>query len=296
MSIKNPIMKLAEPIVKPITKLILLKHYDRNKKISALESSQDVVILAPHMDDETIGLGGTIYNYQKQSTKVHCIFITDGASSNGKADRDQVSVLRKKEIDQVKGLLGISEVYYVDVPDGKVTGNQQAEQVIRELIKQINPKVIYTSSNVDAHPDHVGTAQLLASVLAKDESLAPLIRQYEINCPMPPDEINYVVDITEAFPIKKKATSVFKSQVIAFDGFLLLSEVKSNLVNNRSIKHVEGFIELPRKEFIARTSRLKEKNHPYPQLFKQANRSVTLLWAIFKNYKMKKRIYRESKK
>ncbi|MGD7043313.1 PIG-L deacetylase family protein [Jeotgalibacillus proteolyticus] len=291
---KKLIMRAAEPVINPVTQLVLKKHYSRQKEIHPLEQSTQVLIIAPHMDDETIGLGGTIVNYKKQGTKVHCVFVTDGAGSNGTLEREQVSEARKKEISQVQELLGMDYVYYLDIPDGQVKDNETAYNELTTLILEIGPEVIYTTGNIDAHPDHVATAQLLSNVL-KHSAAEPVIRQYEINCPVPPDEINCVMDITDSFDLKKKATEAFKSQVIAFDGFLLLSRVKSNLVTASSISYVETFIQLSKNEFIAQTEKLKEKNYTYSSLFKQANRTVTLLWAIYKNYDAKKRIYSEGR-
>lgn len=293
MNIKKALMSLAEPVINPVTKLILKGHYNRKKNITPLESSKHVLILAPHMDDETIGLGGTIHEYKQHNTIIHCAFITDGAGSKGEVNRMDLSAVRKKEIDQIKDLLGIHHIYYLDTPDGQVKGNKQTERALNRLVQDIQPDVIYTTGLVDAHPDHVATAELLSRVLKKNGDLNPLIRQYEINCPVPPDEINCIVDISASFPVKKEATKQFKSQVIAFDGFLLLSKVKTQLLKNSSPAHVETFIQTSKEEFISQTERLEKKAYPYHSLFKQANRTVTLLWAIYKNFNLKKKIYKE---
>ncbi|TDL32607.1 PIG-L family deacetylase [Jeotgalibacillus sp. S-D1] len=293
MNIKKAMMSLAEPVINPATKFILKRHYNRKKNLTPLEPSKHVLILAPHMDDETIGLGGTIYEYKQHNTIVHCAFITDGASSNGEVKRADLSAVRKKEIDQVKDLLGIHHIYYLDTPDGQVKGNIQTEQALNRLVQDIQPEVIYTTGFVDAHPDHVATAELLSRVLKQNPGLNPLIRQYEINCPVPPDEINCIIDISSSFPVKKEATKLFKSQIIAFDGFLVLSKVKSQLLKNSSPAYVETFIQSSREEFISQTEQLETRAYAYHSLFKQANRTVTLLWAIYKNIKLKKKIYNE---
>ncbi|KIL43010.1 PIG-L deacetylase family protein [Jeotgalibacillus campisalis] len=292
MNAKKMVMNVSEPIINPVTKMVLKKHYQRTKDITPLEKAKKVLVLAPHMDDETIGLGGTLHEYKKFNTEVHCVFITDGASSNGSVEKGKISQIRKNEIDQVKDMLGIDSIYYLDVPDGEVKGNKKAENELNELVSWIQPEVIYTTGNVDAHPDHVATAKLLSDVLKRSD-LKPIIRQYEINCPVPPDDINCIIDITESIDVKKRATEVFTSQAIAFDGFLVLSGVKANLVNDKNVKYVETFIQSTKEQFIKQTELLSKNAETYPSLFKQANRTVTLLWAIYKNLDKKKKIYKE---
>ncbi|MDG5471572.1 PIG-L family deacetylase [Jeotgalibacillus sp. ET6] len=291
MNLKKLVMNVSEPIINPLTKLVLKKHYQGNRECTPLENSRKVLVLAPHMDDETIGLGGTLHEYKKFNTEVHCVFITDGASSNGSIEKSKVSQIRKNEIDQVKDMLGIHSIYYLDVPDGEVKDNRKAENELLELVGSIQPEVIYTTGNVDAHPDHVATAKLLSDVL-KLSTQEPMIRQYEINCPVPPEEINCIIDITDSYGIKKKATEVFTSQAIAFDGFLVLASVKANLLNDKNVQYVETFIQSTKEDFIEQSDILSSKAETYPILFKQANRTVTLLWAVYKNLDKKKNLYK----
>ena len=37
---------------------------------------RDIVVIAPHPDDETLGLGGTILKEKKSGCKIHWIIIT----------------------------------------------------------------------------------------------------------------------------------------------------------------------------------------------------------------------------
>ncbi len=292
MNVKKVLMSAGEPIINPVTKAVLKKHYQSNINLTSPGDYKKVLIFAPHMDDETIGVGGTIRRHIEEGAEVHCVFSTDGSSSESQLSKQELSLMRKQEMEKVNKILGMKAIHYMDLPDGKVESNEESQQKLLALLGDINPDLIYCTPFVDAHPDHIGTAAILCDSLKKWKKNEVTLRLYEINCPIPPDEINCVIDISSTFDTKKKAIDIFASQAIAFDGFLELNRLKTNLVKEKC-QAAEVFIELSRSEFIDQFDALRTKNYPYHRLFKQANRTVTLLWAVYKNHPQKKKIYKE---
>ena len=293
MSMKNMVMKAGEPVINPITKSILKKFYKSNQEVAPLGGFKKVVVLAPHMDDETIGLGGTIRKHVETGAEVHCVFSTDGSNSESDLPKEELSQMRKEEMQRVNEILGMDAIHYMDLPDGQVTSNQEAQDKLLTLLNRIQPDLIYCTPFVDAHPDHTGTTAILSDTLKRWEDSGVTVRLYEINCPIPPSEINCVIDISETFDRKEKAIQQFDSQAIAFDGFMVLNRVKAHMLKDSSVQAAEVFIELPGNTFVEQFDTLHKKNYAYHRTFKQANRTVTLLWAIYKNYPQKKRMYRE---
>lgn len=288
---KQTIMKVASPLLSPISVSVLKRFYKAHKSISAVGTAKQVLVFAPHIDDETIGLGGTIQKHVSTGAEVHVAVITDGKNSNSSSIHQQnIAAIRKDELLATQDLLGFSTITYLELPDGEVK-NTKSSLPMQQLINDLKPDIIYTTSLIDAHPDHVYSAHLLADAL-KELALSFLpIREYEINCPVPPEDINCVIDITNEFEVKKQATAVFKSQVIAFDGFLSLAAIKSALVKTPAVKYVETFIETEASSFIKAAENLKQTDRNYEVLFKQANRTITLMWAIFKNIDKKRALY-----
>ncbi|UOQ45700.1 PIG-L family deacetylase [Halobacillus salinarum] len=292
MSIKQTVMTFGSPIINPITKSVLKKHYHADRQLSEPGSYERVVVFAPHMDDETIGAGGTIRRHIEAGAEVYCIFSTDGSNSESSLPKEELSQMRKQEMERVNEILGMKAIYYMDLPDGRVQSTEEAQHKLVKLLEDINPDLIYCTPYVDAHPDHTGTTAILSDALKIWKKNELTLRLYEINCPIPPDEINCVIDISSTFDTKKRAIDIFASQTIAFDGFLELNRLKTGLVKEKA-KAVEVFIEVTPEDFILQFDKLRKESYPYHQMFKQANRTVTLLWAIYKNHRQKKRIYKE---
>lgn len=287
---KQQLMKALNPLAIPITTTVLKRFYTGQLPVTQLEKPQNVVVFAPHVDDETIGLGGTIKKYTDQQTKVHVINVTDGGKSNRHVNN--LSAIRKQELKLIQPILGISSLTFLDYPDGQVNKIQSSKDFIK-VLEELKPEVVYTTSFIDSHTDHTATAHLLADALTKAQHQPKVVRQYEINCPVPPEFINCVIDITNENKTKLQAISYFKSQVIAFDGFILLSKLKSSIVSKK-LTIVETFIETTVDEFIKQSDLLISKNLlDFSTDFKQANRSSTLLLAVFKNLDKKRQIYRQ---
>ncbi|QHT48052.1 PIG-L family deacetylase [Bacillus sp. SB49] len=293
MSRKELAMKVVRPVNSPVTKTLLKRHYNEDLEPVIDEGVKNVLVLAPHMDDETIGPGATLRKHADAGANVHVLFITDGGSSVSDLSKEELMEARRAEIDEVTTILGLTSVDYLNLPDGSVSSDPTSISYIKEKIERIQPEVIYTTPYIDAHPDHTHTAQLLADTLKELPNFYPKVRMYEINCAFPPSAINCVIDTTDQHGHKVEATKVFGSQAIAFDGFLELNHLKGNLVTP-GVETAEAFIEWERGYFINHCDTLTNMNYHFPKYFKQVNRTDTLLWAIFKNYAMKKDLYRKT--
>ncbi|WP_277679956.1 PIG-L deacetylase family protein [Gracilibacillus dipsosauri] len=293
MKVKQFIMTILRPINIPITNAILKRHYHRNMELSNTKGAKRVLVFAPHMDDETIGPGGVIRKHALEGAEVHCVFVTDGSNSVSNLSKEELIRARMQEMEEVKDILGIHDIKYLGLPDGNVTNNEESRKLFLEVIQSVQPDMVYCTSFVDAHPDHTETANILADILKENEELDCTLRLYEINCPIPPDFINCIVDISDTWKDKARAMDVFSSQAIAFDGFLTLNRLKANLLEEK-VHAVEVFVEPSRDQFIRHCEKLRSKKETFPTAFKQANRTDTLLWAIYHHLKYKLSLYEES--
>ncbi|WP_281974563.1 PIG-L deacetylase family protein [Halobacillus litoralis] len=292
MNKKELVMNIVKPVNYPVTKALLTNHYQGERTPASLENEKKVLVLAPHMDDETIGPGGTLRQHADHGAEIHCLFMTDGGSSVSDLSVEELKQQRKEEIDQVTGILGLTDVSYMNIPDGHVSSSAANIDYVKEKIETINPDVIYCTPYIDAHPDHTATAQLLADTL-NEMDRKQVVRLYEINCAFPPDVINFVVDTSKQHDQKVEATNVFASQAIAFDGFLELNKIKGHLTSPK-VDAAEVFIEWKTEGFIRHCVAHESMSRKFPKRFKQVNRTDTLLWAIFKNYGLKKDLYRQT--
>ena len=123
----------------------------------------DVVVIAPHADDETLGCGGTLLRHVALGDRIHWVLVT-AMSSDGYSERQIAS--RRAEIDTVRQLYGFTSVSELGFPITKLDfiGTSDLVSRIDSVINSIKPEVIYLPFPGDIHTDHKVVFLATASV------------------------------------------------------------------------------------------------------------------------------------
>ncbi len=179
----------------------MLKHYDFIPFGAVDLPTGSSLVFAPHPDDETFGLGGSILHLTAKDQVVNVVMMTDGADG-GDAN------IRKEELLKVTELLGVKEVYFLGAPDGDLQVTTANIKKIITLIESYNPDNLFFPSPFEYHPDHRATAWLVWDAL-QSISFAGKVFSYEIANQSP---VNTLVDITGEMQKKIEIMKVYASQ------------------------------------------------------------------------------------
>src|SRR5207247_9173697 len=77
----------------------------------------NVLVIAPHPDDESIGCGGTICLHADRGDRVAAVFLTSGVMGLTDLSEDDARRMRERELEDAAGILGISSVTFQRRPD-----------------------------------------------------------------------------------------------------------------------------------------------------------------------------------
>ena len=117
-----------------------------------------VVVVAPHPDDETLGAGGLIAWLSQQNVAVKVLAVTDGENAYpGQSTQEcaELAALRRAEQTSALALLGVSEdqVVRLGLPDSGIAAHEQelAER-LRALVDRDTHLIAPWQG--DFHPDH----------------------------------------------------------------------------------------------------------------------------------------------
>lgn len=220
--------------------------------------SGKVVVLAPHMDDETLGCGGTIARHVQAGAQVTVVFLTDGRYGTSYAgmtesERDvrqrEIVAIRKKEARCAAGILGVQSLLFLDAEDLRLRMDRRVPGLLRATLQQEQPQCVYLPSFLEQHCDHrAANGVLLAAVTGS--GLQFECRGYEIWTPLIP---NCVVKIDATVELKKRALACYQSQLAQTDyvhAALGLNAYRSLALGGKAGEFAEAFQAFPLPDYM----------------------------------------------
>lgn len=160
------------------------------------------LVFAPHPDDETLGMGGTIARAADAGIPVEVVVLTDGAAGGARETR-------MEEAERAAAVLGVSKIHFWNLPDRKLHEVPLPETESTRLLETLNPQTVFLPSPQEYHPDHrSATARLLS--LMKRRGFDGEVWLYEISRQ---GEANRLIDVTGVTDRKIRAVRCYESQL-----------------------------------------------------------------------------------
>ncbi len=208
----------------------------------------NVLVVAPHPDDEILGCGGAIARYAQEGHSVTVAIVT-------KADPPLFSVemVKKGRQDALKAhkLLGVQETIFCDLPAAELDGlpHHQVNAKLGEVIKKVKPALVFVPFLGDIHLDHQHV--FLSSLVAMRPNqwdYPAKIYAYETlsetnwNAPYitPGFHPNIFIDISQTLALKLKAFALHETQAKAFPHERSLKTIEALAALRGSAVHREA--------------------------------------------------------
>lgn len=180
---------------------------------------QQILVLAPHPDDETFGCGGTLRLLATAGAAIDVAYLTRGELGSEAPEattaesREQLAARRTDEARNACRILGVRDVHFFHGQDGRVAEQPDLTQEIGALIVQREYHRIFCPWPQDGHPDHQATFRWLAKAL-KEYPAAASVWLYEVWTPLIPSTW---VPIDAAIESKAAAARAHQSQLECLD-------------------------------------------------------------------------------
>src|SRR6185369_9154168 len=115
----------------------------------------NVLVIAPHPDDETIGCGGSILLHVEQGDRVVAVFLTSGELGLKHLSPAEAWRIREGEARRAGRRLGLAALHFLRQPDWYLNKNtRKAAAALRPIIRNEAPRLIYLPHPAEWHPDH----------------------------------------------------------------------------------------------------------------------------------------------
>ena len=208
----------------------------------------NVLVIAPHPDDEVIGCGGTIAKYAAMGHEVYVAIVTKGTSPIFSEEYTERGRLECKKAD---ALLGVKETIFMDFPAVRIeeVPRYELNEAFIELIQKIMPDIVYLPHRGDMQLDHKMTVDAsMVALRPKYSHVVSKIYSYETvsetgwDVPNTVNEFipNVYNDITGFIDKKIEALSVFRSQIAEFPNARSLKAIESLAVYRGTTVGVEA--------------------------------------------------------
>ena len=118
------------------------------------------LVFAPHADDETFGMGGTLLLGRRQGIAAGLVIMTDGALG-GEPQGPAVAAVRECEAEAVGGALDVQRLQFWGRPDGKLAAGADMVRRVSETMAAGRPATVFFPSPMELNPDHRAAASLV---------------------------------------------------------------------------------------------------------------------------------------
>lgn len=176
----------------------------------------NVLVVAPHPDDETLGCGGSICQHVARGDRVTAVFLTSGELGLKHLAREKAWRVREAEAKKAAGILGIAGIDFLRMADWSAGKHiRSAAPRLRTVLQNEQPELIYLPHPGEWHPDHQAALPLLQTALQGWRGPKPALRGYEVWTPL--SHYDEVEDISKVMSRKLRALRAHRSQVAGWD-------------------------------------------------------------------------------
>ncbi len=176
----------------------------------------NILVIAPHPDDETIGCGGTLSIHAERGDDLGVVFLTSGELGLKKLPREKACAIRESEARKAAKILKLKDVSFLRCSDWTL-GHEipKASRLLRPILAAKQPQIIYLPHPQDGHPDHQAALSILRTAFKGLHHPEPALRLYEVWTPL--SQYDIVQDISSCMARKILALRSHKSQLKDFD-------------------------------------------------------------------------------
>lgn len=179
----------------------------------------DLLVIAAHPDDAEMSAGGTIALATRLGKRVGVVDLTRGETATRGTPE-----IRAAESARATEILGIAHRENLDLGDADLANTQERRAAVVGAIRRLRPRLVITNGLDERHPDHRRAHELVRDCifLATAGGFAPEQGgRWQVEAvawgPIPSLKTelpaDWIVDVTEVWPIKMAAIQAYASQV-----------------------------------------------------------------------------------
>jgi LmbE family N-acetylglucosaminyl deacetylase len=131
-----------------------------------------LVVVAPHPDDETLGLGATIAQLTARAVSVQVVCVSDGGAARpgtSASERLRRQTIRRCELRRATNVLNVPPPLMLGLPDGELADHEDwITETLTEILAEAGPATWCAATwRGDGHPDHEAVGLAASAACAR---------------------------------------------------------------------------------------------------------------------------------
>lgn len=261
--LKDAIKFILEPITNIANRFYLESYYKEISKENSLIDIDSMIatvnralIISPHQDDESIGVGGTILKMKKKGINVDIVYVTDGRLDENDFNNSKI---RLEEAAEVSKIYEFEKSFVLNFINKTLLDN--VEIVAESMAKKVDFEkydAIFLTGPYECNDDHFAVYKAVQRLVERCKTKENVqFYLYDINNSIQGKALNCISKLNkEELEKKWEAYNIFKSQKYITFSTLKIMDIKKLKVDRNfeqnKYKGAEIFSMLNKNEFIAK--------------------------------------------
>lgn len=188
----------------------------------------EILVFAPHPDDDVIGCGGSIRKHIENGNNVSIVYLSSGEAGSLNYSKAELALIRENEARSAARIQGVSRLIFMRIPDGYIRCTENNLIALVNILREIMPSCVYLPHASESVLDHREAHHLIMEACGRsagpwfqecsgDPWNVARILAYEVWTPL--SRISYVEDISLYMDNKLEALRAHQSQLtdISYD-------------------------------------------------------------------------------
>jgi LmbE family N-acetylglucosaminyl deacetylase len=177
-----------------------------------------LLAIAAHPDDESFLFGGTLALHARAGGRAGLLCLTDGQAgrTNGLCTREELPAVRRAELLEACGILGIEHVFTRGLMDGGLAEMDDAEgaRIVGEVIEEFRADVLLTfgPEGASGHGDHKACWRWTLAAAGERRVYAATFPERKAPRGGEGLPITTIVDVSELGDLKRRAFLAHRTQ------------------------------------------------------------------------------------
>ena len=178
----------------------------------------NLVVIAPHPDDDVLGAGGTMAAASLQGKGVFTVYVTDGRGSPRKDSSisdDEMARRREEEAKASLKKIGATGGFFLRKRSQEIQGQREekVKEELRNIFQLLLPAEIFLPAPYERHLTHQRCCRLTIEAIRSAGELSPRLYGYSLWGSFWGEKVREIRDITIFIQKKVEAVLTHTSQI-----------------------------------------------------------------------------------